>query len=55
MAFIKQCHAYPLLEVRNRALIVNHSHLGLDSPGRRFGVTAMTSDKYFCSNEDLLL
>lgn len=53
MAFIKHCHAYPLLEVRNRALIV--SQLGLDSPGKCWGSRAMTVDKYFFSNEDLLL
>ena len=53
-SFIKQCHAYPLLEVRNRALVV--SQAGLDGPGgRRWGAPAMTVDKYYASNEDLLL
>ena len=52
--FIKNCHAYPLLEVRNRALIV--SNLALDVPGSTASTTnCMTTEKYYCSNEDFLL
>ena len=51
--FVKNCHAYPLLEVRNRAVIV--SNLALDVPGGSTPTNAMTTEKYFCSNEDLLL
>lgn len=53
VGFIKSCHAYPAVEVRNRALIVSSSSVsgvvgGLDS-------TALTTEKSFDSNEDFLL
>lgn len=51
--FIKNCHSYPSLEVRNRALII--SNIALDTPSKPLNTHAMTSEKYFCSNEDFLL
>ena len=51
--FIKNCHAYPCLEVRNRALIV--SNIALDTPTAKLNTNNMTTEKYFVSNEDFLL
>lgn len=51
--FIKNCHSYPSLEVRNRALII--SNIALDTPAKSLNTNAMTSEKYYCSNEDFLL
>lgn len=51
--FIKNCHSYPNLEVRNRALIV--SNIPLDGPGRTLNATTMSTEKYFVSNEDFIL
>jgi len=51
--FVKNCHAYPNVEVRNRALIVSGGDLNgvLDE----FGSATLTTEKYFDSNEDFLL
>lgn len=51
--FIKNCHAYPCLEVRNRALII--SNIPLDTPLTALNTNNMTSEKYYVSNEDFLL
>lgn len=51
--FIKNCHSYPCLEVRNRALLV--SNIALDGPGKDFNTNNMTTEKYFVSNEDFIL
>jgi len=51
--FIKTCHGYPCLEVRNRALIV--SHVGLQLPGGAGSIHELTCEKYFVSNEDFIL
>lgn len=51
--FIKNCHAYPSLEVRNRALII--SNIPLDTPLAALNTNNMTSEKYYVSNEDFLL
>jgi len=51
--FIKNCHAYPNVEVRNRALILSGDDVNgvLDD----FDTDALTTEKYFDSNEDFLL
>ena len=51
--FVKNCHAYPNVEVRNRALIVSGGDLNgvLDE----FDTAALTTEKYYDSNEDFLL
>ena len=51
--FIKNCHSYPCMEVRNRALIV--SNVALDTPTHSLGTDQMTCEKYFVSNEDFVL
>lgn len=51
--FIKNCHAYPVVEVRNRALIV--SGVKLDAPAKTLNASNMTTEKYYDSNEDFLL
>lgn len=51
--FIKNCHAYPNLEVRNRALLI--SNIPLDVPRNILNTRSMTTEKYFDSNEDYLL
>ncbi|MFP8780122.1 hypothetical protein [Hydrogenophaga sp. RWCD_12] len=51
--FIKNCHGYPCMEVRNRALIV--SNVALDTPTHSLGTDRMTCEKYFVSNEDFIL
>jgi hypothetical protein len=50
--FIKSGHAYPAVEVRNRAIVVSASpvQIGAGQP-----VTELTTEKYFDSNEDFLL
>lgn len=51
--FIKNCHSYPCVEVRNRALVV--SNIALDTPTQVLDAKAMTTEKYYVSNEDFLL
>lgn len=51
--FIKNCHAYPAVEVRNRALLV--SSVPLSTPAAALGVGNMTTEKYYDSNEDFIL
>lgn len=51
--FIKNCHGYPCLEVRNRALIV--SSIPLDGAAVPLNTRTMTTEKYFVSNEDFIL
>ena len=51
--FIKNCHSYPNLEVRNRALVV--SNIPVSPPGATQSTTLMTTEKYFVSNEDFIL
>lgn len=51
--FVKNGHAYPKVEVRNRALIISSQSVsGVASP---LSATALTTEKYFDSNEDFLL
>lgn len=51
--FVKNCHSYPNMEVRNRAMIVSNIPLGV--PGNNLNTDTMTCEKYFVSNEDFLL
>ena len=51
--FLQWCHAYPVVEIRNRALIV--SNIPLDSPVASLGARTATTEKYFDSAEDFLL
>lgn len=51
--FVKNCHAYPLIEVRNRAIVISSD--GIDGVLDDIGTTAITTEKYYCSNEDFLL
>lgn len=51
--FIKNCHSYPNLEVRNRALLV--SNIPLETPKGKVTTNVMTTEKYYVSNEDFLL
>ncbi|WP_448223027.1 hypothetical protein [Gordonia iterans] len=51
--FIKNCHAYAQVEVRNRAFILGPAEF--DGVEAGLGVRAITTEKYFVSNEDLLL
>ncbi|WP_454162661.1 hypothetical protein [Gordonia iterans] len=51
--FIKNCHAYAQVEVRNRAFILGPAEF--DGVEVGLGVRAITTEKYFVSNEDLLL
>jgi hypothetical protein len=51
--FIKNCHSYPTLEVRNRAVIV--SNIALDTPLVALSTNDMTTEKYYVSNEDFIL
>lgn len=51
--FVKLGHSYPLVEVRNRALIVG-SEL-LQGVGTSLSTTTATTEKYYASNEDFLL
>lgn len=51
--FVKNGHAYPQVEVRNRALIISATPAaGIVGD---FEATALTTEKYFDSNEDFLL
>ncbi|MET0811815.1 MAG: hypothetical protein ABWY03_02100 [Microbacterium sp.] len=51
--FVKNGHAYPQVEVRNRALIISATPAaGITGD---FEATALTTEKYFDSNEDFLL
>lgn len=51
--FIKNCHAYPMVEVRNRALILGPDRI--EGVTGAIGSRAVTTEKYFDSNEDLVL
>lgn len=51
--FIKVCHSYPCCEVRNRSIIV--SNIPIRPPEHGDGTNVMTTEKYFVSNEDLVL
>lgn len=51
--FIKNCHTYSQVEVRNRAMVLGPAELhGVVGP---LEARAITTEKYFDSNEDLLL
>ena len=51
--FVKNAHSYPAVEVRNRAMIISN---GAESVIDGFdGATALSTEKYFDSNEDFLL
>lgn len=52
--FIEFAHANPKLEVRNRALIISTAQAH-SIGGNNFTNTAVTTEKYFASNEDFLL
>ena len=51
--FINGCQFYPVVEVRDRALIV--SNIPLDTPARKLNARTMTTEKYYDSGEDFLL
>ena len=53
--FIKNCHSYPNLEVRNRAMVVSNLALSSSANNQVFEGSGMTTEKYFVSNEDFLL
>ena len=59
--FIKNGHAYPAVEVRNRALVISSAavEIGAGRGAAEIGggelVTVLTTEKYFDSNEDFLL
>lgn len=59
--FIRAGHAYPKVEVRNRALIVSTPAAqevptaATASGGQSFQSSVLTTEKYFASNEDFLL
>lgn len=53
--FIKNCHSYPNMEVRNRAMIVSNIALSSSSTNEPFESPTMSTEKYFVSNEDFLL
>ncbi|WP_440714024.1 hypothetical protein [Gordonia sp. FQ] len=51
--FIKNCHSYPQVQVRNRSFVLGPGAFdGVTGP---LGARAVTTEKYFDSNEDLLL
>ncbi len=51
--FVKNGHAYPSVEVRNRALVLAPTPVdGVTAP---IGARALTTEKYYDSNEDFLL
>lgn len=52
--FIKNCHSYPQVEVRNRAFVLGPGEIG-GIGGDSLGARSITTEKYFDSNEDLLL
>lgn len=51
--FIKNAHAYPEVEVRNRALVLSGS--AVDGVSVPLGAHALTAEKYYDSTEDFLL
>lgn len=51
--FVKLGHAYPKVEVRNRALVLGAENLG--AVGNQMQTKSLTTEKYFASNEDFLL
>jgi len=51
--FVKNCHAYPNCEVRNRSIIVSNAQVS--TPDGAVSANAMITEKYYCSNEDFLL
>ncbi|MFM9378328.1 hypothetical protein [Gordonia sp. VNK21] len=51
--FIKNCHAYPQVQVRNRAFVLGPG--ALSGVRGDFRARAVTTEKFFASNEDLLL
>jgi len=51
--FIKVCHSYPLCEVRNRTIVINN--LFQDDTSTPYGGPAMSTEKYYVSNEDFIL
>lgn len=51
--YLQWGHAHPVLQVRNRALVVSATPLG--SPGGAFAAHTATTDKVFDSAEDLVL
>ena len=51
--FIKNAHAYPLVEVRNRAFVLGPGPF--DGIVEQLGDRSLTTEKYFDSNEDFLL
>lgn len=53
--FIKNCHSYPNMEVRNRAMIVSNIALSSSATNEPFSGPTMSTEKYFVSNEDFLL
>jgi hypothetical protein len=53
--FIKNCHSYPNLEVRNRAMVVSNLALSSSANNQVFEGSGLTTEKYFVSNEDFLL
>ena len=53
VGFIKTAHAYPLVQARNRALVL--SSTPVDGVLAALGVGALTTEKYYDSNEDFLL
>ena len=50
--FIKNCHSYPNMEVRNRALVVSNIPVSTYDGA---STDRMTTEKYFVSNEDFIL
>lgn len=51
--FVVQCHTYPNVEARNRAIVL--SRTPVDGLRTRLGAERLTTEKYYDSNEDLLL
>ncbi|MFT5779194.1 MAG: hypothetical protein ACI837_002151 [Crocinitomicaceae bacterium] len=51
--FIKNCHAYPNCEVRNRSVIISNAQVSTTNGS--VSANAMITEKYYCSNEDFLL
>lgn len=51
--FVLQCHSYPNVEVRNRAIVL--SRIPADGVRTAIGAEKLTTEKYYASNEDFLL
>jgi len=51
--FVVHCHAYPNVEVRNRAIVL--SRIPVDGIRAELGAHRLTTEKYYDSNEDFLL